>query len=86
MVDHANRLRHLLFPRLSERLFLKALPRSETLPLKHLELMADAIGYGEYFRYLLGRMAKRLGSSLLFRAAPAVDNNGSETRSSRHEP
>jgi geranylgeranyl reductase family protein len=68
--DHANRLRHLIFPELSQRLFLKALPRSETLPLKHLELMADAIGYGDYARHLLARLAKRLGRTLLFRAPP----------------
>lgn len=68
--DHANRLRHLLFPELSQRLFLKALPRSETLPLKHLELMADSIGYGDYARHLLARVAKRLGRTLLFRAPP----------------
>lgn len=66
--DHANRLRHLLFPELSQRLFLKALPRSETLPLKHLELMADTLGYGDYARHLLARLAKRLGRTLLFRA------------------
>ena len=66
--DHANRLRRLLFPGPCERLFLKALPRSETLPLKHLELMAAEIAYGDYTRHLLGRLAKRVGDTLLFRS------------------
>ena len=59
--DHARRLRYLLFPGLSERLFLKALPGIRGLPLKHLELMADEIGYGEYFRHLLTSVAKHPG-------------------------
>lgn len=68
--DHANRLRHLLFPKFCERLFLKALPNSDTLAQKHLQLMADELGYGEYARHLLARVAKRAGRALLFRAAP----------------
>ena len=62
--DHARRLRYLLFPGLSERLFLKALPGIRGLPLKHLELMADEIGYGEYFRHLLTSVAKHPGRLL----------------------
>jgi menaquinone-9 beta-reductase len=56
--DHANRLRWLLFPAASERLFLKALPRSKSLPVKHLELMADQLQYGDYGRYLVLRALK----------------------------
>ncbi|MDO9224789.1 MAG: geranylgeranyl reductase family protein [Pseudomonadota bacterium] len=67
--DHANRLRHLLFPEFCQRLFLKALPKSETLPLKHLELMAGTLSYGDYSRHLLGRMVKRLSGARLFRPA-----------------
>ncbi len=59
--DHARRLRYLLFPDLSERLFLKALHGAKSLPRKHLELMADEIGYGEYFRYLLASAARHPG-------------------------
>ncbi len=64
--DHANRLRWLLFPSASERLFLKALPRSTTLPLKHLELMADQIQYSDYWRHLMFRAVKSLARRALF--------------------
>jgi len=64
--DHANRLRYLLFPRASERLFLEALPKSRTLPRKHLELMADKLQYGDYSRYLMFRALKALAKRALF--------------------
>ncbi|MDD5388817.1 MAG: geranylgeranyl reductase family protein [Gallionellaceae bacterium] len=64
--DHANRLRYLLFPSVSEHLFLKALPRSKTLPRKHLELMADKLQYGDYFRYLMFKALKALVKRALF--------------------
>lgn len=64
--DHANRLRTLLFPKISERLFLKALPKSSTLPRKHLELMADKLQYGDYFRYLMFKALKRVVKRALF--------------------
>ncbi len=62
--DHANRLRRLLFSSIGERLFLKALPRSDTLPRKHLELMADKLQYGDYSRHLMVRALKALAGSL----------------------
>lgn len=64
--DHANRLRHLLFPGVGERLFLKALPKSKTLPRKHLELMADKLQYGDYFRHLTFKVLKALVKRALF--------------------
>lgn len=67
--DHANRLRHLLFPAPCERLFLKALPASESLAVQHLELMADEVGYGEYARHMFTRGMRRLGHTLLCRSA-----------------
>lgn len=51
-LDHAKRLRYLVFPRPSERLLVKMLPRSKRLTRKHLDLMADEISYGDYARYL----------------------------------
>ncbi len=59
-LDHANRLRYLIFPRLSEYLFIKALPKSKTLPQKHLDLMADNINYNDYTKYVLGGLLKSL--------------------------
>jgi len=67
--DHANRLRHLLFPTPCERIFLKALPASDSLALQHMELMADEIGYGDYARHMFSRAMRRLGHRLLFRSA-----------------
>jgi geranylgeranyl reductase family protein len=64
--DHANRLRYLLFPKASERLFLKVLPASKTLPRKHLELMADKLQYDDYFRYLMFRALKALAKRALY--------------------
>lgn len=57
---HANRLRWLIFPRWSERLLIRALPRSQTLPRLHLELMADRIAYADYSRAILGRLLRKL--------------------------
>jgi len=64
--DHANRLRTLLFSKAGERLFLKALPTSKSLPLKHLELMADKLQYGGYSRYLIFKALKALAMRALF--------------------
>ena len=77
--DHANRLRYLLFPSACERLFLKLLPTSRTLPRKHLELMADKLQYDDYFRYLMFRALKALAKRALF-------INHIDSRSKRHEP
>lgn len=65
-LDHAKRLRYLIFPSLSERLLVKMLPRSATLTRKHLDLMADEIGYGDYARYIGTRAIKGLVSGRFF--------------------
>ena len=57
-LDHANRLKYLIFPWFSEQLFTKLLPYSKNLPLKHLDLMADKIKYDEYTRYIFKRLFK----------------------------
>lgn len=65
-LDHAKMLRYLIFPRLSEYLFVKALPKTKRLPLKHLDLMADNIKYGEYVRYLIAKVFKGVVKRALF--------------------
>ncbi len=50
---HANRLRHFLFPRASQNLFSKILPRTASIPRRHLDLMADEITYADYGKFLL---------------------------------
>jgi menaquinone-9 beta-reductase len=52
---HANRLRHFLFPRAAQKLFSKILPRTDSIPRRHLDLMADEITYADYGKFLLGK-------------------------------
>ena len=54
---HANRLRHFLFPRAAQKVFAKILPRTATIPRRHMDLMADEITYAEYGRFLLRKAA-----------------------------
>lgn len=61
-LDHANRLRYLIFPQACERLLVKALPRSTQVTRMHLDLMADEISYGAYARRLGVRALKGLVS------------------------
>ncbi|NCA71372.1 MAG: geranylgeranyl reductase family protein [Sphingobacteriia bacterium] len=61
VLDHANRLRYLIFPKTAEALLVKALPLTSSLPRRHLDLMADAISYDDYTRHLL-RTALRWGA------------------------
>jgi geranylgeranyl reductase family protein len=65
-LDHAKRLRYLVFPPLSERLLVKMLPRSARVTRKHLDLMADDISYGDYARYLGAAAFKGLVSGRFF--------------------
>jgi geranylgeranyl reductase family protein len=62
----ANGLRYLLFPKACQFLFSKVLPRSQSIPRRHLDLMADDLSHGEYVRFIL----KKFGSGawiMLFR-------------------
>ncbi|MBI3380486.1 MAG: NAD(P)/FAD-dependent oxidoreductase [Aquabacterium sp.] len=65
-LDHANRLRYLIFPQVCERLLVKALPRSTQVTRLHLDLMADEIGYGDYARRLVVRVLKGLVNGRFF--------------------
>lgn len=65
-LDHANVLRYLIFPRLGEYLFVKILPKTRRLPLKHMDLMADNIKYEEYVRYLIVKVLKGAIKRALF--------------------
>jgi menaquinone-9 beta-reductase len=51
--NHANRLRYLLFPKLSQRIFSKILPRTQSIPRRHMDLMADEIEYADYAKSIL---------------------------------
>lgn len=52
-LDHAKALRCLIFPEVSSRLFIWVFPKTTSVPGKHMDLMADEIGYGQYSRYIM---------------------------------
>lgn len=65
-LDHANLLKYLIFPKLSEYLFIKMLPKTRQLPLKHMDLMADNIKYEEYVKYLIAKVIKGVAKRMFF--------------------
>lgn len=50
--SQANKLRFLLFPKFCQFLFSKALPHTQSIPRRHMDLMADNLDYGEYVNFL----------------------------------
>jgi len=65
-LDHANILRYLIFPRVTEYLFVNILPNTRDIPRKFMDLMADEIEYGEYIRFL----AMKVGKGVLKKIIP----------------
>lgn len=65
-LDHANKLRYFIFPKLTQNLFVKVLPNTRRLPLKHLDLMADNLHYNEYVRYLVTQILKGVAKRIFF--------------------
>jgi geranylgeranyl reductase family protein len=57
-LGQANFLRLFLFPKISESLFAKALPMTETLPRKYIDLISGDITYGEYIRFFITKLFK----------------------------
>jgi len=49
----ANALRYLIFPKWSESLFVSLLPKTHSVPRKHLDLMAADLEYNAYVQFLL---------------------------------
>lgn len=58
VLDHANILRYLIFPKTTEKIFVTVLPRTQSIPRKHMALMADELKYKEYVRFLIGKISK----------------------------
>jgi menaquinone-9 beta-reductase len=54
----ANFLRFLLFPKISESLFVKAFPMTGTIPRKYIDLISGDITYCEYIRFLITKLFK----------------------------
>ncbi|WKB52428.1 NAD(P)/FAD-dependent oxidoreductase [Eleftheria terrae] len=61
----ARGLRQLMFPRACEALFLYALPRLRHAPARHMDLMADELGYPAYARYIAASVLTRGWRKLL---------------------
>lgn len=57
-LDHAIMLRNLIFPGISERLFISVFPKTRSVTRKHMDLMADEIGYGQYMRFIMAKIAR----------------------------
>jgi geranylgeranyl reductase family protein len=58
----ARRLRNLIFPALSQQIFLHLLPRSRNAIPRYLDLLAGEIDYADYLRYLRKAALGRTGS------------------------
>jgi menaquinone-9 beta-reductase len=62
----ANFLRLFLFPKIPESLFAKALPMTDTIPRKYMDLISGDITYGEYIRFLMSKFLKGSARRTLF--------------------
>ena len=59
-LTQAERMRHLVFPALSERLFAKALEKSKSVIYRYMDLAWDEMDYAEYFHFLIKRLSRHL--------------------------
>jgi len=57
---HARVMRRLIFPAVTQPIFLRVLARSRTVATRYLDLMADEIDYPTYFRSLIKVLIGRL--------------------------
>ncbi len=57
-LDHGNMLRYLIFPKPSQYIFVNILPKTQSVTRKHMDLMADEMEYGDYVRFLIGKISK----------------------------
>jgi hypothetical protein len=65
-LDRAKMLRNLIFPEVSQRLFLSVFPKTRSVTQKHMELMADEIDYGQYTRFIIGGIARYVVRKTIF--------------------
>jgi len=67
-IAQANRLRYLIFPRISERILVGVMPHAQRVPRLHMDLMADEISYGAYTRLIAGRLGHAVLNGTVRRA------------------
>jgi len=66
--QQANALRYLLFPKPCQRLLSKVLPHSDSIPRRHMDLMADELSHGDYVRFLVKNTGRGMVKVLRGRA------------------
>ena len=64
----SNLLRYLLFTRPANRLFVRALSRSKSIGKRHLDLMADEIGYAQYLKIIMKKIVSKPFTFLRFKS------------------
>jgi hypothetical protein len=57
---HARIMRQLIFPAVTQPIFLRVLARSRTVATRYLDLLADEIDYSTYARFLITVLIRRL--------------------------
>ncbi|MEJ2695981.1 MAG: geranylgeranyl reductase family protein [Candidatus Sulfobium sp.] len=57
-LDRARMLRTLIFPEISQHLFISVFPKTRSVARKHMDLMADEIEYGQYMRFIMAGIGK----------------------------
>jgi geranylgeranyl reductase family protein len=57
LLTQAKRMRYLLFPAISEKLFAKVLQRSKSAIHQYMDLAADEMDYADYSRFLIKKLA-----------------------------
>lgn len=58
ILNYASVLSHLIFPKVSQRLFVKVLPKTKNLTHMHMDLMADELDYPQYMKKLISRVPR----------------------------
>lgn len=66
-IRYSKRMRYLLFPKHTQKLFLRVFPATGNLVHKQLDLMADEITYPEFLRFLFGKITGRVFGKLVGR-------------------
>jgi geranylgeranyl reductase family protein len=56
----AKILRNLIFPKVTQRIFVSLLSKTTSVPRKHMDLMAGDIEYGEYAHFILSKICKAI--------------------------
>jgi len=56
LFKYANVMKYFIFPKISEKIFINTLPKTRTVPRKQMDLMADAIDYKDYVKFLLKKL------------------------------